>query len=110
MRNPLQRQKKGKAQIWMLSPNVQARAGFPRTHTHKTDGDSNASKVFCGPAWYQLCKVKRTASLLFLLNVAGAQWRLKGIVLYFEAYIKGSLITGMISVSSATRNPELELM
>lgn len=54
--------------------------------------------------------VKWTASLLFLLSVPDAQWQLKGIILYFEAYIKGSLITGMISVSSATRNPDLELM
>jgi len=36
----------------LLSPNVQAGAGFPHMYIHKADRDSDASKVFCGPAWY----------------------------------------------------------
>lgn len=58
----MQRHKKGKAQIWMkeallLLPNVQTGAGFPHTHTHKAESDSNASKEFNSPAWHQQCKV-----------------------------------------------------
>lgn len=80
---------------------------FPHVHTKLMVIQKQGK---CSVVQPGISYVKWTAGLLFLLSVPDAQWQLKGIVLYFEAYIKGSLITGMISVSSATRNPDLELM